>query len=69
MKEKLEGWKTRIYAVAVALLGVAVIMGKLTPEAQESALLSIEQLLGGLIVVIAAGIAGFRQITNKPAGG
>jgi len=69
MTSKLEGYRTRIYAIVVALVGVAAAAGLITPDAGDAAVMSADQILGGLIVVIAGGIAFFRQITTKPVGG
>jgi len=66
MKAKLEGYRTRIYAVLVALIGIAVALGFVDPGQQEGALFSANEVMGALIVAISGGIAFFRQITTGP---
>ena len=64
MKAMLEGWKTRLLALSVALLGIA--------EALDPSLITAALGLGQrgnaiLLISIAVAIFILRQITTSPA--
>jgi hypothetical protein len=68
MLEKLDGWKTRLFAILVAILGAAGVLGFVDPAAAIGAEDSAGQVWAGIVMAIAGGIAFFRQITTKPVG-
>lgn len=64
MKVMLEGWKTRLFALCVALLGIV--------DALDPTLITTALGLGArgnaiLLIAIAVSIFVLRQITHSPA--